>query len=448
MAQQSAPATTPGQTLLCYLLLCAVVKQLEAQLNPAPVIVDTLWGRIYGQTRKTRTGVDYYSFEGVPYALPPIGFLRFAKPVPLIGRTSTPYKAYKVKPSCYGVGVIGPASEDCLYLDIYVPGTPYRGRRSVMVFFHGGGFVAASPQPSMDALMSQGEAIVVFVHYRLGPFGFLSAAESFLKGNYGLWDQSMALCWVRTNIAGLGGDPARVTIFGSSAGAASVSYHVLAPPSKGHNAVALGYYIGFRRKRSVVRALAISLPTGLPPVFGDFFDSSLVPRLLSQRFGRPGSAAAISAVSKFYSANIPRQFLSALGVAHSYGDPAFVIPAIDFARPLGDLQSLFIGRGNTYFYYFDYCPKFTLQLCMMHGLDNLYLFPPVRLYDPTDARVSRMFIALLTSFSRTGVPRTAGVTQPWYTYSRNTGYSVLRLNGSPQMKPRAMKKKAAALCDC
>ena len=234
---QSAFAMTPGLILLFYLLLCAPVKLLEAQLNSAPVIADTRWGRIYGQLKKTRNAQDFYSFEGIPYALPPVGFLRFAKPVPLIGRSLTPYRAYEVKPSCYGVGVIGPVSEDCLYLDIYVPGRPYPGSRSVMVFFHGGGFVAASPQPSMDALMAQGDAIVVFVHYRLGPFGFLSAAESFLKGNYGLWDQTMALRWVRSNIAGFGGDPRRVTIFGSSAGAASVAYHALAPPSKGQSRV-------------------------------------------------------------------------------------------------------------------------------------------------------------------------------------------------------------------
>ncbi|KAK3803029.1 hypothetical protein RRG08_008398 [Elysia crispata] len=457
-------------------------------------------------------------------------------------------RAYEVKPSCYGVGVIGPVSEDCLYLDIYVPGRPYPGSRSVMVFFHGGGFVAASPQPSMDALMAQGDAIVVFVHYRLGPFGFLSAAESFLKGNYGLWDQTMALRWVRSNIAGFGGDPRRITIFGSSAGAASVAYHALAPPSKGlfQRAILMSgsptaTWAIQRDPRSLARQLATNLncpypadsedfgiralivsclrllkpeqidqaslnltlaqdtatklveflfvpvvdrefvledpkvllgnqtfltsqgimdmdfivgvvnnegsllfgnpAVPVPPVFGDFFDSSLVPRLLFQRFGQSSSAAAVSAVSEFYTARIPRQFLSALGVAHAYGDPAFVIPALDFSRPIADLQSFFKGRGKTYFYYFDYCPWFTAALCTMHGLDNLYLFPPTHLHDITDARVSKMFIELLTSFSRTGIPRAAGMVQPWSTFSRSTDYSVLRLNGSPEMKPRLFSSK-------
>ena len=234
---------SPGTVLSCCLLLCLLIKHLDAQLpGSQEVIADTRWGRIIGLRRKTRALVDYYSFEGVPYALPPLGLLRLAKPVPLIGRTLSPYRAFAVKPSCYGIGVFGPVSEDCLYLDIYVPSLPHLGRRSVMVYLHGGGFVAGIPQPSMDALMTDGSSIVVFVHYRLGLFGFLSAAESFLKGNYGLWDQTMALRWVKTNIDAFDGDPGRVTIFGNSAGAASVAYHVLVPPSKGQKMVQILFF--------------------------------------------------------------------------------------------------------------------------------------------------------------------------------------------------------------
>ncbi|GFS20612.1 carboxylic ester hydrolase [Elysia marginata] len=550
MARPVSCVLTPGPALLlCLQLLFALVQHLQAQLDTPEVIADTSWGRIYGQRKKTRDALEYYSFEGIPYALPPLGFLRFAKPVPVIGRTLNPYKAYAVKPSCYGVGVTGPVSEDCLYLDIYVPGTPHQRRKSVMVFFHGGGFVTATPQPSVDAIMSQGGTILVVVHYRLGPFGFLSGAERFLKGNFGLWDQTMALRWVRSNIAAFGGDPGKVTIFGSSAGAASVAYHVLAPPSKRFfqraimmSGSASATWAIQRDPRPVARQLAENLncsypsdavtdihvralvvtclrllkaeqifQAGLnlfltqstatklveflfvpvvdgefvledprvmldnhtylmnqgviekdiivgvannegsllfgnsavpkPPDFGDFFDKDLIPRLLFQRYGVPASASAVRAVSEYYSANIPRQFLSALGVAHAYADPAFVIPAIEFSRSIGDFQTLLKGRGKTYFYYFDYCPFYTGALCMMHGLDNLYLFPPFQFIDASDDKITRMFVELLTSFSASGVPRAADLGLRWATFSSFTGNNVLRLNGSPEMKPDLFSHK-------
>ena len=94
------------------MLLCLLIKDLDAQLpGSQEVIADNRWGRIIGLRRKTRALVDYHSFEGVPYALPPLGLLRLANPVPLIGRTLSPYRVFAVKPSCYGIGVFGPVSD-------------------------------------------------------------------------------------------------------------------------------------------------------------------------------------------------------------------------------------------------------------------------------------------------------------------------------------------------
>ena len=226
---------SPDTVLSCCLLLCLLITYLDAkQFSSLEVIADTRWGRIIGERKTIEELLEYYSFEGIPYALPPVGDLRLAKPVSIMGRIFRPYRANAVKPGCYGFSH-GSASEDCLYLDIYVPALPHRGLRAVMVYFHGGSFVHAFKKPYMVSWMSQGSSVIVFVHYRLGPFGFLSAADSFLKGNYGLWDQTMALRWVKSNIYAFGGDPGRVTIFGNSAGAASVAYHVLAPPSKGQS---------------------------------------------------------------------------------------------------------------------------------------------------------------------------------------------------------------------
>jgi cholinesterase/neuroligin len=126
-------------------------------------------------------------------------------------------------------------SEDCLYLNIYAPKKPEQGEKlAVMVWFHGGGFIVGSADiyPA-DHLAVYGDVVVVTVNYRLTVFGFLSTGDEHAPGNYGLWDQRMALDWVNKNIEGFGGDPARVTIFGESAGAASVIYQGLYPDNRG-----------------------------------------------------------------------------------------------------------------------------------------------------------------------------------------------------------------------
>ena len=112
--------------------------------------------------------------------------------------------------------------EDCLLLNVYVPAdvVDEGGNVPVMVWIHGGAFMSGSgtygdygPQYFMD----QG-VVVVTLNYRLGPFGFLSGASENLPGNLGLWDQALALTWVRDNIRHFGGDGDQLTLFGESAG--------------------------------------------------------------------------------------------------------------------------------------------------------------------------------------------------------------------------------------
>jgi len=115
--------------------------------------------------------------------------------------------------------------------------------KPVMVFIHGGAFIIGSGNGESDPygpnLLMDRDIVLVTINYRLGPFGFLSTEDAEAAGNYGLLDQSLALKWVRENIAGFGGDAGSVTIFGESAGAASVEYHVLSPRSRGlfHGAI-------------------------------------------------------------------------------------------------------------------------------------------------------------------------------------------------------------------
>lgn len=104
-----------------------------------------------------------------------------------------------------------------------------------MVFIHWGGFFAGygtsdylGPQYFMDT-----DIVLVTFNYRLGVLGFLSTADDAAPGNYGLKDQVQALKWIRNNIGNFGGNKDKVTIFGQSAGGASVHYHMLSPSSKG-----------------------------------------------------------------------------------------------------------------------------------------------------------------------------------------------------------------------
>ncbi|XP_028519160.1 neuroligin-4, Y-linked [Exaiptasia diaphana] len=120
--------------------------------------------------------------------------------------------------------------EDCLNLNVYVPAAPCDSKRAVMVWIHGGGFLGGSNRIADGSyLATLGDVIVIAINFRRGILGYLHHRPSGLTGNYGLFDQLEALKWVNRNIAAFGGDPNRVTIFGNSAGGASVSLLCLSP---------------------------------------------------------------------------------------------------------------------------------------------------------------------------------------------------------------------------
>lgn len=124
-------------------------------------------------------------------------------------------------------------TEDCLYLNVYVPtGKSKSGVFPVLFAIHGGGYQFGSAPTDVRFLMDR-NIIVVTISYRLGIFGFLSTEDEVIPGNMGLKDQSMALRWISENIKSFGGDPNKITLTGISAGGASVHYHYLSPMSKG-----------------------------------------------------------------------------------------------------------------------------------------------------------------------------------------------------------------------
>ena len=192
------------------------------------------------------------AFLGIPYAAPPIGELRWKPPVPAAkwdGVRKTKDFGYR----CMQTRVFDDMvfrdrgiSEDCLTLNVWAPANA-KAKLPVMVWIHGGGFVAGgTSEPRQDGHnLAQHGVVVASMNYRLGVFGFFAnaelAAESDRRaaGNYGLLDQLAALQWVQRNIAAFGGDPGNVTIFGESAGSFSVSALMASPLAKGlfHKAI-------------------------------------------------------------------------------------------------------------------------------------------------------------------------------------------------------------------
>ncbi|MDR1347925.1 MAG: carboxylesterase family protein [Prevotellaceae bacterium] len=184
-------------------------------------------------------------FRGIPFAAPPVGDLRWKAPQPVSSWDGI-LKTGKFAPSCPQITMIPGTdqlelSEDCLYLNVWTPAKKANEKLPVMVWIYGGGFAMGSaslPLYSGDELAKH-EVILVTVNYRVGALGFLAhpelTAESpdKVSGNYGLLDQIAALKWVQKNIEAFGGDPAKVTIFGESAGAISVSMLCASPLAKG-----------------------------------------------------------------------------------------------------------------------------------------------------------------------------------------------------------------------
>lgn len=185
-------------------------------------------------------------FKGIPFAAPPVGALRWRPPQPPAAWSGI-RSANQFAPICVQHGSYPEdapperMSEDCLYLNIWVPSNATNGKLPVMVWIYGGGLTngsASTPLYAGDMLARKG-VIVVTANYRLGVLGFLAlpalSRESprHVSGNYGLLDQLAALRWVHHNIGAFGGDPKRVTVFGQSSGSISISALTTSPLAKG-----------------------------------------------------------------------------------------------------------------------------------------------------------------------------------------------------------------------
>ncbi|KAL3853177.1 hypothetical protein ACJMK2_016742 [Sinanodonta woodiana] len=209
--------------------------------NDGFINLDTRPGRLKGIVNTVKKE-KVFQFRRVPYAKPPIGELRFSLPVPS-GNWANMLDATQFGPSCIQYLIPNDAwllpnqniSEDCLFLNIYIPRALCNSnKKAVMIWIHGGGYEAGQGMLFDASYLSlEGDVIVVTINYRLGLFGFLSTMDDSAPGNFGLWDQHLAIKWVKENIADYGGDPNNITIFGESAGGHSVGMHIISPESKG-----------------------------------------------------------------------------------------------------------------------------------------------------------------------------------------------------------------------
>ena len=247
------------------------------------VQVNTRLGAVRGY-RESVLGKDVQSFLGLPYAKPPVGPKRFQRPESY-GAWSDEWDGTQLPNSCpqsiddsldnfEGVtqwNANTNISEDCLYLNIW---TPHRSGppKAVMVWIFGGGFYAGTSTLDLydgRIMASEGDVIVVSMQYRIGPMGFLYLGISGAPGNVGLLDQQLAMQWIFNNIQDYGGDNSRITIFGESAGAASVGLHMLSPLSKElfqraimQSATALNPWAVDEPKIAKSRSLAVAAAVG------------------------------------------------------------------------------------------------------------------------------------------------------------------------------------------
>lgn len=230
----------------------------------APV-VQTQNGPVRGLSRRYSSAgfkrVD--SYWALPFAEPPVGENRLRAPKPVATSWSTPRAADRPPRSCLWGGSsqaqeeahISGSGEDCLYLNVFAPEDVVATKRRlpVMVWFYGGGFTQGDSCMSIlgfclydgDVLAGLYDVVVVTMNYRLSGMGFFVSEglraedDAGSTGNMALLDQRQALRWVQANIAQFGGNPDEVTIFGESAGAFSVLWHLVSEPSWGffHKAI-------------------------------------------------------------------------------------------------------------------------------------------------------------------------------------------------------------------
>jgi len=205
---------------------------------------ETTHGPVCGAIETTDNGYLFKSFQGIPFAAPPLGDLRFRKPVDpdpwkdVLDVSSRSQRMCIQEDYFNGQPIAG--QEDCLYLNVYAPlfenPSNIDSPLPVMVWIYGGGFDSGSgtwDEYGPQKFMETQKVVLVTINYRLGVLGWITLDNDKVEGNQGLYDMVAGLQWVHENIGNFGGDSSQVTIFGESAGSWGCSYLMVSPLARG-----------------------------------------------------------------------------------------------------------------------------------------------------------------------------------------------------------------------
>lgn len=232
-------------------LVVTALLSVGQHLSASELTIPTASGKVHG--KEINQG-KVRAFQGIPYAAPPVGDLRWRAPQPVAAwkgvREATQFGAHCAQGRVFEDMIFqdGDPSEDCLFLNVYTPATASpKAKLPVMFWIHGGGYAggaSSEPRHNGDFLPLKG-VVLVTINYRLGVFGFLATSDLEKEaggnaGNYGLMDMIAGLQWVKANIGKFGGDPNNVTIFGESAGSFAVSTLMASPMAQGLFQKAIG----------------------------------------------------------------------------------------------------------------------------------------------------------------------------------------------------------------
>ncbi|KAJ3754100.1 Alpha/Beta hydrolase protein [Lentinula raphanica] len=298
--------------------------------NDTPVI-DLGYAKYQGEFDSARNVTNYL---GVRYAAPPTGDLRWRAPQTPIVNSSVVQLANEQPPACLqapeGTSNTNPLdkransideSEDCLFINVYIPGDAITKSLPTLIWIHGGGYIegnAASFTGSDVMREAHNEIILVIIQYRLGIFGFLPGSEVKKNGdlNAGLLDQDFALRWVQTHISKFGGDPSKVTIWGESAGmlsAGSVLQHIVAHDGETSPQLFRG---------------AITSSTYLPPQY--FYNDTIPESLFSEVVSQASCSSANDSLTCLRGVNVTtlESINTRLNVEGFFGTFVFV-PVVD-----------------------------------------------------------------------------------------------------------------------
>jgi para-nitrobenzyl esterase len=310
----------------------------SAQATP---IVDTNRGKLIGATED---GV--MSFKGVPYGGPTGGEARFMPPQPVPSWTGVRsalnlgapiYQEFEGPNAWLDPGMIRDESEDCLVLNVWAPAADIQKKKPVMVWLHGGGFAVGSGGVRIydgHNLARHGDVVVVTANHRLNVFGYTylgGLSEQFATGNVGQLDLVAALEWVRENIAGFGGDPGCVTIFGQSGGGTKVLTLMAMPAAKGlfHRAIVQsGPHAGGRNREegtTIAKALLAELhiPANRVARLQEIPAADLL-RAYSSLIAQPGRDSFLSFSPIVDGVSLPTDFSDPAAVALSAHVPVMI----------------------------------------------------------------------------------------------------------------------------